>query len=435
MHCRTAILTLILCLASSASALAEVRWSPVTGELELRYMGYEEDSDLEDRNHFGEAELRLQINGQLTDALQLTAIPVVQVDTGIKTEGQFRLVDDQLRRPAATFEELKLTYYGSKWEIGVGKQIFSWGVSEGLRPTDNLNPADFLDVPTAHKLGVPSFSLLRYGKVDVQLVVLPIFTPHRLPEPDNRWAIVPEESLRELGEALGFDPILVVSRELPVNTLDNAQAGLRLRSSRLARGWDLELSLFHGFDPFGLFDISLAIPEVRVDLFYPEYTEVGGGFSTAQGGFVVHGEIAYHRTSGDDEDDYFQYAAGFSYTMNDGIPRALDSILLGFEYAGESVDNDRIRPPTVLNTGFNRVFTNSPALRVDFTFSERTSLGFGGGINLDDDDFVARVQLSHKFTDAYQLVTGIDSFAGDAESFYGNWEENDRLFVFGTYFF
>jgi hypothetical protein len=430
-------LVLTVALASTGPARAEVVWSPVTGEFTARYMGYDEDSPREDRNHFGEGELRIEITGRLTESLQLVAVPLLQYDTGNKTADQFRFHEDELQRPAATFEELYVTWYGDKYEVAVGKQIFAWGVSAGLKPTDNLSAADFLDVPTLHKVGVPAISFLRSGKVDVQVVIAPLFSPNRLPLPDNRWAIVPQDALDAIEAVTGFEPPILIEATLPEHDANNAQVGVRFRSSSLVDGWDLELSVFHGHDPFGLFDAALVFPPVRVEVetFYPEYTDVGGGFSTAAGKFTFHGETAYHRTSNDIDDDYLQYVAGFDYSMDMGGPGALDRLLFGLEYAGETVDNENTRPRSTFATGFDRVFTNSILGLVDFVFSEDTSVRVGGTINFNDEDFVARAQLTHKLIENLRLTAGVEVLSGPSDSFYGNWQENDRLFVFTTYYF
>ena len=186
------------------------------------------------------------------------------------------------------------------------------------------------------------------------------------------------------------------------------QAGLRLRSSSLIDGWDLELSAFHGRDAFGLFDAALLFPPVRIEVeqIYPEYNEVGGGFSTAAGRFTLHAEGAYHRTVGSVDDDYWQYVAGFDYVLDSGIPAALDRIQFGLEYAGEGVDNENTRPVSTFSTGFNRVLVNSALGLVDFVFSEDTSVRAGGGINFNDDDFVVRAEITHKLIESLRLRAG-----------------------------
>jgi hypothetical protein len=430
-------MALAVALASIGPARGAVEWSPVTGEFTARYMGYDEDSPREDRNHFGEGELKLQIAAKLTEKLQLVAIPLLQYDTADKTADEVEFHENELQRPAATFQELHLTYYGDDFELSIGKQILSWGPSPAFKPTDNINAADFLDVPTLHKVGVPAASLLLHGEVDIQLVVIPLFTPNRLPQANNRWTILPEDVLRQIQDVTGFEPPILLERALPRDEIQNVQAGLRFRSSSLIDGWDLELSAFHGFDTFGLFDAALLFPPVRIEVeqIYPEYNEVGGGFSTAAGRFTVHAEGAYHRTVGSVDDDYWQYVAGFDYVLDSGIPAALDRIQFGLEYAGEGVDNENTRPVSTFSTGFNRVLVNSVLGLVDFVFSEETSVRAGGGINFNDDDFFVHAEITHKLIESLKLRAGVEVFSGPEMTYYGTWDENDRLFVITTYYF
>jgi hypothetical protein len=345
--------------------------------------------------------------------------------------------ENDLQRPAGTFSELHLTYYGEKFELAVGKQILSWGPSPAYRVFDSVNGTDLLDVPTLHKIGVPAISFLRYGKVDFQAVVVPLFTPNRLPQASNRWTILPEDVLQQIEDVVGFEPPIVLERLLPEEDWETLQGGIRLRSSSLIDGWDFELSAFHGQDPFGLFDAALLFPPVRIEVeqFYPEFNEVGAGFSTAAGKFTFHAEAAYHRTEGSIDDDYYQYVGGFGYLMDSGLPMKLDRIQLGLEYAGEGVDNRNTRPISTFSTGFDRALVNTALALVDFTFSDSTSLRMGGTINFDDDDFGTRAEVTHKLIENLTLRAGVDILSGPEGTYYGTWEENDRLFVFTTYFF
>jgi hypothetical protein len=437
MRVAVGLVALGLALAPAGTLRAEVEWSPVTGEFTARYMGYDEESPREDEKNFGEGELKLNITARLTEKLQLVMVPLLQYDSADKTADEVEFHENELQRPAGTFSELHLTYFGEKFELAIGKQIFSWGPSPAFKPTDNLNGADFLDVPTLHKVGVPAVSVIFYGDVEVQFVAIPLFTPHRLPQANNRWTILPEDVLQQIEDVVGFEPPILLERLLPEDDWKHMQGGLRLRSSSLVDGWDFELSVFHGNDPFGLFDSALLFPPVRieVDQIYPEYTEVGGGFSTVAGKFTFHAEAAYHRTSNTIDDDYYQYVGGFDYLMDSGIPKMLDRIQIGVEYAGESVDNRNTRPISTFSTGFDRALVNSALGLVDFVFSDATSVRTGGGINFNDDDFVVRAEITHKIIENLKLRAGVDVFSGPEGTYYGTWEENDRLFVFTTYFF
>ena len=81
------------------------------------------------------------------------------------------------------------------------------------------------------------------------------------------------------------------------------------------------------------------------------------------------------------------------------------------------------------------MFVNTAAAFANFVFSENTSVRAGGGINFNDDDFVVRAEVSHRLIESLRLRAGVDVFTGPEMTYYGTWDENDRLFVFTTYFF
>ena len=425
----------LLCLAIAASpALGEVQWTFDT-ELSLRYSTYDKEDTLRgDGDDYGEARLYSEITGLFGDKFQLTLTPMVQYDSEDRTDSDdYEFLDDGVLRPAGTFRELYATYYGKSFEISVGKKIFNWGVAAVYKPTDNINPADLLDPPTLEKLGVPAFSFYKFGKkVDFEFVAIPVFTPHRLPGTNNRWVIIPGEN--DVREQIN-DPIFAVDRMLPTSDFDNLQGGFRLKSSTLANGWDLELSAFRGFESFGLFRLEEVLPPiVNVDLIYPEYWEVGGGFSTTRGSWEYHGEVAYHVTKDEaQDDDYMQYVAGFTYTAE--IGGVLDRILFTLEYLGEGRTRERPEDSDFVNTGFDRVLTDTGLTGVSFVFSDDTAVDLAGTANFADEGSAIQLSLTHRFATFFQIKAGIDVFNGDPGSFHGNWDDNDRAFFFTNWAF
>lgn len=424
-------------IAFAVPAQAEIQWAPVGGELALRYGGYFEGNEFEDRDHTLEIQLDLELTAQLSEKLQLTITPVLRGDTADRTASEFQFLENELQRPAATLREFHLTYYGGSFELSIGKQIFSWGVGAGLRPTDNLNPVDLLNVPRAEKIGVPALSFFRFGdSVNVELVAVPFFTPHRLPGFDNRWAVIPREVAEDFRATFGVDPIFrLEDRRLPDRDLENIQAGLRLSSSSLVSGWDLELGAFRGFDPFGVMIDTDAPPNVDLTVLYPEYWNLGSGFSTIQGRAELHASVAYHHTVRSElDDDYLQYVGGFNFTFDGGLG-SIDRIVVGLEYLGEAVTRKRPASSPTIDTGFNRALTIAALAALSIEFSERTRLALGGTFNFADDGYYVRLGLTQKAFDSLELQVGIDLFKGDSESYYGNWENIDRAFLFLTYSF
>lgn len=433
---RAAAVAGLVCLCG-APLEAEVTWSAPRSEISVRYVGYAESSPREDREHFLEGELATTLRAQLSKSWELSITPLLQYDLADRTaDDELRLLEDGRQRPALTLREATLTWRADGWEVELGKQTFTWGVADGFKPTDVLAPYDFLEVPRPVKLGVPAASVFRYGeKLNAQLVVVPHFSPHRLPASDHRWSREPEGSDR-YREVFGVEPVIgELARELPSTTLDDVQVGVRLSSSTLASGWDLAVSAFRGFDPYGVFRVGLAPPPV-VDLtfVYPEYRQLGASFSTTRGPFELHGEVGYHDTVRNElEDDYLQYVAGVNYTI--APSRGLDQVVLVLEYAGDSAVRERPDTTTHTRTGFSRSFDSSVVANVLLLIDDATRVEVGGIARLDDGDFSTRVKLHRRLADGFALEAGVDVFDGPADSFFGFWQDNDRWFVHTSHYF
>ena len=110
---------------------------------------------------------------------------------------------------------------------------------------------------------------------------------------------------------------------------------------------------------------------VEVEPIFPEYTEVGGGFSTAAGRFTFHGEDCLPSHPGAIDDDYLQYVPGFDYTLDPGSPRRSTASCSVSSTRARGRQRDT-RPGSTFRTGFDRVFVNSVLGMVDFVFSEDT---------------------------------------------------------------
>ncbi|MGY8689715.1 MAG: hypothetical protein ACKVHP_18525, partial [Verrucomicrobiales bacterium] len=130
--------------------------------------------------------------------------------------------------------------------IMIGKDVFNWGVADAYSPVDNLNPWDYLDVPTSERIGVPALSLYHFNELfEIQGVWQPWFSPSRIPLPgfENRWLGDFQSFLASSNGNLGIAPgsFSFDGVRLPSDSLDNSQFGLRLSSSKLIDGWDLGL--------------------------------------------------------------------------------------------------------------------------------------------------------------------------------------------------
>ena len=411
----------------------------LTGELELDYFAYFDSSKVEDRDYFWEGDLTLDLNGTMGGKLDYTLIPRFRLDAADKTRSSAEFLENSTRRPFFTFAEAKVASYGNICELQLGKQLFNWGTADGYNPTDDLNPTDFLDLPTSDAIGVPALSLFRYGDpIDFQFVYVPFFTPSRLPPEDNRWFGNFTEATRNFRELLQFEPVLILEgRELPAKNFENSQLGIRLSSSTLLSGWDLALSYYWGHDSIGVFRGELSLPEVRLTLIHPEYQEIGVSFSTTFGSWEIHGEGSYHLTDDNaKDDDYLQYVIGANYAIYSDPFNLFEEIRILLEYAGESTTLAKPFPNEFSGSGqYIRPFDNSLLGNLSFKVSEYTHIDVSGALNIHDGDYFLQAVFEHKIFESMKLHIDVIFYDGSGDDFFARWKGNNRVSLTALYFF
>ncbi len=171
----------------------------------------------------------------------------------------------------AELREAYVQWRPGAFELAGGAMIFVWGKNELLPPADVLNPLDLRFDPVTilrrpKDAKVPVVALDASYLVDtteIELVVLPFFTPHRAFVYGRDFALAaPESDLDRQARALGLvDPSIedelqqgVPGSSLPEESPYNASVALRL-SSKLG-GVDVAATAYYGWD---------RTPRVQVD--------------------------------------------------------------------------------------------------------------------------------------------------------------------------
>ncbi|MFQ5455001.1 MAG: DUF1302 family protein [Nitrospirota bacterium] len=184
------------------------------------------------------------------------------------------------------FKELYFDLHFRDFDLRVGKQIVRWGVVEGSRVTDEINPLDMgefilRDIVDRY---IPLWMLkldYYFTEDTVQFLWIIDIQGHKPALKESQW-----EQFRFLK---GF--------KKKANTFRNSEVAFRL--SRLIKGWDFSLSYFYTWDDFpAAFRILREVegfgvsPEVD---FTPEYTRlniIGTTFSRSIGRYVLNSEMA-----------------------------------------------------------------------------------------------------------------------------------------------
>jgi hypothetical protein len=393
----------------------------VHGSLELSYIGYAHHSEKLPHRDWGGADLKLDLSKQFSDTFTGNLKPRLRFDTAGFSSGVLNRFQDKTgQRYIFDLDEAWVRYTEDLWDITVGKNIFSWGTADGYNPTDNLNPIDGIDIPNAEKTGVFSLAFTYSGELTtLEAIIVPLFTPDRLAESDNRWS--GETSDYILGESA-----------FPDNTIKNVQFAIRFSSSTLIDGWDLTLSYYDGFDPAGIYQMgNIYSPSPVLNQKFPRIREAGIDFSTVFENIEIHGEGALRFTEDDTVDDYAEYIVGINYGADDWLlPSFAQEASIVLEYAGERVFNEKERDERYVNSGwYDRPFKDSILGSFLVKFLMDTEVEIAGGINLSDNDFFMKTTLSYKFTDTLELqVTGY-IIEGEKSSSLGYWHDNDRISI------
>ena len=346
-----------------------------------------------------------------------------------------QIPETSLHRSILDLKEAVARFSRGAYDVSVGKQIFAWGTAEAFNPTDNLNAYDYLDPLDREKLGAWSVAArATFGPANLLFVIVPVFTPSRLPLPDSRWTPMPPDGFAGVPEP----------RELPSNDVGSMQYGARLRAT--LGGWDLGLSYYDGFDATPVYRLgTVDIGGASVPSLTPVFTRVhvpGFDFSTTLKKLEIHGEGAFRLVSSNGRDSRFQWIGGAAYTWDVGY-RWLDQVSLLVEYAREAtlgrVDSSILPFGSSGEVGdllAPNAYRNAPFGRVLFKVDEETQVRLLALADLENKaSGYAQIRITHRLTDRAQVQASYDILWGAPNTFWGRWARNDRFFLsFKTYF-
>lgn len=358
-------------------------------------------------------------------------------DFGYARGLNFQIPDTGQRRSYLDLKEATISGRQGPLEITLGKQIYAWGTADAFNPTDNINPYDYLDVLDNEKLGVWSASArLSVGPASLVFVVVPFFTPSRVPLPRSRWTPQAPSGF----VAVVDDPVR------PDPDIGATQYAARLRTTMA--GWDVSVSYYDGFDHTQSFrqSVSQAAPGVFVPRITPVYPRVkvpGLDFSTTFGKLEVHGEGAFRLIESNGRDHRFQGIAGVNYTQDVGW-RWLDQLLFIVEYGRETILKrvqhsgilEKDTSPLVGDLLSDSGFRDAIVGRIQAKLTEDTSVKLSGIADLAvTPSYFIQLKGQHRLTDALHVEAGLDFLTGKPETFWGRWRDNDRFFLVLRYLF
>jgi hypothetical protein len=297
---------------------------------------------------------------------------------------------------------------------------------------------------------------LRFFADDVTLegVLVPFFEPNDVDYFGTNWAVYRhlKDDLLDAAIPEGVKSIVRnvdVHEDEPANTLENMQAGARLTTT--LKEVDVGLSYFYGYDPMPHFEsypvknISLdtissqsfqetlataVITDEDIEIDYLRSHTVGTEFETTLGSFGIRGEAAYsdHRTfltdslTSDDSETVFW--------------------VIGADYLGEHgfYANLQLSHQLLLDHHERMLFFEKHNVAVNGELSKEFARGKGevganGVFYFSDGSSYVNPYAIWELISNLDVEVGLSLFAGDEDTLFGYYDNNDEAYLKLTYTF
>ena len=391
-----------LCLAASAPAQVFSQ----RGFVEARATLFPQSAVNDPEHAVGDLLLREELFAKPTRWLQVAA----GFDLRGNTHGQVvRLSapdvgDRTARRPVWSMRRLSATLHYRRVTVDVGKQFIRWGKADIVTPTDHFAPRDFLNVIDTEYLAVTgAHAFAQAGGETFELVVVPRFTPSRLPLLNQRWAAAPP----------GAAGITLVDggARLPAGT----QTGVRW--SHVGAGFEYALSYFDGFNHLPNIDVHVpfvpgALILTRV---YPTLRSYGVDAAAPTRWFTIKGEAAYSTSSTPGTDEYVLYVLQLERMAGEWV-------FVG-GYAGEAVTARR----APLAFAPDRGLTRSLIGRASYTTDVNRSAAVEGAVRQNGDGGYLKAEYSQARGQHWRATIDGSIIAGRDDDYLGQYRRNSYL--------
>lgn len=364
-------------------------------------------------------------------------------------------------------DEAYLDIFFTRFDIRVGNQVFGWGKTDSINPTDNLNSI-YLNNAITGDIGeeiIPTFALKFDYYLDnttFELVVVPFFQENRFDLAGSDWAIFrhgmftnlvggyfPYASLLddESQKVLNRLTLSLFSPIQPTDSPENTQGGARISSTY--KGWDFSLSYIYAFDKYPTVHISDELIEAMKDSTVPGYI---AGLSLGEIEGIM--ELKYHR----------YHMAGFDFAKNIGKYGVRGEAALFFDRYTYTEDFEAIKRNYILYVlGIDRQFKGNFYVNLQLVqkiildyrheiledevlsamtlytykkfFNEKLNVEARAIYNLNDGDFYVSPKVSYKYTDSLEFTIGMNILEGDDFTIFGYFDDNNQIFFEVKYYF
>lgn len=334
------------------------------------------------------------------------------------------------------FRELYVNYDKGVWRFRAGNQVHHWGTADAIKPTSYFNPFDmrellFKNEDTELTMGVPSISALAFiGSDSLEIVVVPVHTPSRVPVTGTYW---------ELNHREGPFPIMI-DEEKGINSWIEG-AGVGIKYYRNIKNFDTHVSLFRGPDKEPVFCPvkTVSEPDEPVSILVkPQFNPVtmaGVAISNTYERFIFQLEGVYSpdKTGVVDmaiesseidnmlpfkteKSHYFAYSAGLNYFLPFSPSK---EGMLTAEWSRSHMLNEKLMKPflsDIITIRINEKF-----------FQGKLETSLTGIINIAASLSVVSPVVKYRYNNSLSCEIRYAYITGTKENYYSGYKNNDFM--------
>jgi len=323
-------------------------------------------------------------------------------------------------RTYAEIKEAYLLYSSDDFDLRLGQQQVVWGKTDGLRLLDIVNPLnmqeflldDFLD----SRVGVVAARLNYYAYLggnehEIEFLVIPDAKVTKFAPQGSRWAYA-KPTL-----PTGLTPVSAQGNK-PNWSLKNTEYGIAWRSK--VAGWDVSLNWFYGWKDNPVLDKNIVLGQIFITPTYKKMHTIGSSFSNAFGAMVLRGEVAVNvneriaTTTSSVASTTWNAALGLDYTQNNWRISP-QFFIRHLEKRAQIALEDK-------NAGFVSLMVSTDYL------NEKLKPEVIALLNWSDGSSMIRPKVAYEFSDQITARLGVDLFTGNNTAFFGQFDQNDRVY-------
>lgn len=337
--------------------------------------------------------------------------------------------------------EANLIYSWRDFDFTLGKKLFKMGTCPIYSPSNRINPMDLNDPMDNKEYGIWQFCADFFkGATTYTAALFPVFIPSKIPSRRSRW-YTSIDSQRDMNRELLDSTIggIKISdfqfynkqideiKSAFPNYADSLQPLARIKTT--FKGWDLFVATTSGVSPYPVLrkgnDDKAETDRVRE---YVTAENTSFGYSTTYKKFEFHGEGLFQWTYRQKDDDYFCYLVGTTYTIDDLIKKiGFEKLELTFDWANEVIMERQRYKGYEESSKDIRQGQRDIIIKAYLKYNEDLSFGYLMDRRLDDNGMMLSFGAKYKIRDGLIFKLSQELYYGPNDSFYGRWNNNNRL--------